>query len=425
MGAETEAKSICVHKLEDLLLDPMFTLFHVQHAQIASRTETRNSLIYHLKCSMTKVRYWNSGTIRDFCTDLVNRFPALNDSFVTLFSELQELTCKILNESSESSSFTPVREEIHTLLHSFMSACSDAFISHTHWFAVEETSTEYQSCKNNAKVRMQQANVVENTVMNFIKIGPKVVVASNSENLGSEDSQSPVISVSESQNENPQPMETSEDDSDSVDSQHSNSPKTIDLVGGVVKREDTDDGLPQFSTPFRNTSNKKTRNRQQKKGGKYVDIYTKCREEESSDLESSDSESSDLSHNSSDLESSDDSTSDTSAEIDSSTESNSVSDTQADDTESDSASESSCSENSGADYSDSDSDSDVDSGTVSDDSDSEPASDGSSTPGSSSPPTGSPTSSDDELRAHLVSLIRKKEKRKKQLKRRRRRKKSR
>ena len=174
MGSNVEAKSICVHKLEDLLLEPMFTIFHVQHSQIAAKTETKNSLIYHLKCSMAKVRHWNSQTVRDFCANLVTRFPALGEAFPHLFGELQELTCKILNDSSESSSYIPVREELHTFIHSFISACSDAFISHTHWFAVEESSTEYQSCKNNAKVRMQQANVVENTVMNFVRRGPRI-----------------------------------------------------------------------------------------------------------------------------------------------------------------------------------------------------------------------------------------------------------
>ena len=248
MGSETEAKSICVHKLEDLLLLPMFTIFHVQHEQIASKTETKNSLIFHLKSSMAKVRHWNSTTVRDFCSNLMTRFPLLNETFLILFSELQELTCKILNQSSESTTYVPIREEVHTYLHSFISACSDAFISHTHWFAVEESSTEYQSCKNNAKVRMQQANVVENTVMNFVKAGPKVL-PDESPSVGS------VSDLEQQGKEVGDDFEdddsfTDEDDLKSVDDFASDdsralASKNIDLVSGVVR-----EGDPQFSTPF-------------------------------------------------------------------------------------------------------------------------------------------------------------------------------
>ncbi len=273
-SASVEAKSICVRKLEDLLLDPMFTIFHVQHAQIASKTETNNSLIYHLKCSMAKVRHWNSTTVRDFCANLVSRFPALGDSFPHLFRELQELTCKILNESSESSSYVPVSEETHTFLHSFISACSDAFIAHTHWFAVEESSTEFQSCKNNAKVRMQQANIVENTVMNFVKAGPKEVEdehflddtslhsAKSGHSQHSQHSQHSRSSRHSRNSRHSRHSRHSRQDIEDLEgfasdtSKQSDLPgkKSIDLVSGSVKDDDggetAKDQGPQFSTPF-------------------------------------------------------------------------------------------------------------------------------------------------------------------------------
>lgn len=257
--SETEAKSICVHKLEDLLLEPMFTIFHVQHKQIASKTETQNSLIYHLKCSMAKVRGWNSTTVRDFCSNLMTRFPSLSEDFLTLFRELQHLTCKILNQSSEASTYVPLKEEVHTYLHSLISACSDAFISHTHWFAVEESSTEYQSCKNNAKVRMQQANVVENTVMNFVKAGPKLLEDARptfneeSPSVGS-------VSVDGDEDDDDFGQEKESDiESDFTDESGDSrtlGKKSIDLVSGAVQEGDVDDGN-QFSTPFADDPKKK------------------------------------------------------------------------------------------------------------------------------------------------------------------------
>lgn len=312
MGSEIEAKSICVHKLEDLLLDPMFTIFQVQHAQIASKTETKNTLIYHLKCSMTKVRTWNSTTVRDFCSNLMTRFPALDESFILLFRELQELTCKILNQSSESSAYSPIREEVHTYLHSFISACSDAFISHIQWFAVEESSTEYQSCKNNAKVRMQQAKVVENTVMNFVRAGPKEVVETVFdrdgpkevvEKVSDKDDQSKGSLDGETSESDPEDDFVSDDSSD--DSSHSRTlgNKSIDLISGAVK--DGEDQGPQFSTPFAKQKKQKSKRFNKVDSESDSDLLLSS----SSDRSSSDSDSSDDSSDDSD-DSSDDSSED-------------------------------------------------------------------------------------------------------------------
>ena len=302
--SETEAKSICVHKLEDLLLEPMFTIFHVQHAQIASKTETQNSLIYHLKCSMAKVRGWNSTTVRDFCSNLMTRFPSLNESFLTLFGELQHLTCRILNQSSEASTYVPLKEEVHTYLHSLISACSDAFISHTHWFAVEESSTEYQSCKNNAKVRMQQANVVENTVMNFVKAGPKNTVM-NFAPIHEESPSVGSLSVDGDQDggdqdgdehrdqDGDQDMDDfgTEEDNESDFTDDSNDSRTlgkksIDLVSGAVQEGDVDG--PQFSTPFADDKKEKKKKKKDSDSENFdsdsdSDAYDSCTTSSSDD----------------------------------------------------------------------------------------------------------------------------------------------
>ena len=283
--SQIEAKSICIHKLEDLLVDPMFTIFHVQHSQIASRTETQNSLLFHFKSSMAKVRNWNMATIKDFCETLMTRFPILGESFERLFLELQELTCKILNETSDSSSYEPVSSETFNYLHSFISACSDAFISNPDWFAVEESSTEYQTCKNNAKARMKQANVVENTVMNFVKVGPKLhddhartssqfpqlppVPDYSSDMDKSEGDSVKSVSVSDkSQGSDKSNKSEKSDNSSSKNSQDSRGSlknKSINMVSGDVQSvdggnnsdDDNSDSGPQFSTPFANIGNNK------------------------------------------------------------------------------------------------------------------------------------------------------------------------
>ena len=79
MSSTVEAKAICIKHLEDILVDPMFTIFHVQHKQIESRTDSDSDLIHHFKNSMSKVKTWNSNVVKDFCSSLPIRFPQLND----------------------------------------------------------------------------------------------------------------------------------------------------------------------------------------------------------------------------------------------------------------------------------------------------------------------------------------------------------
>lgn len=172
MNSDTVAKDMLVMKLEDIILLPVFTIFRIQYNQIACRTESNNSLLFHFKKSMSGVRSWNSTTVRDFCHNLVQKFPSLGEPFRQLFSELLSITCKILGESSDSNSYKILPAETYSHLHSLMSGCSDAFISHPNWFTVDEESTEYQTCINNAKTCMQQAKVVDNTVMDFIQTSP-------------------------------------------------------------------------------------------------------------------------------------------------------------------------------------------------------------------------------------------------------------
>jgi len=172
MSSTVEAKAICIKHLEDILVDPMFTIFHVQHKQIESRTDSDSDLIHHFKNSMSKVKTWNSNVVKDFCSSLPIRFPQLND-LERLFFELQDITCNILNESSISNKYSPVRDEIHHILHAFVSACSDSFIGNIEWFAVDENSPEFQTYKGNAKKTMQQTNMVENVAMAFIKAESK------------------------------------------------------------------------------------------------------------------------------------------------------------------------------------------------------------------------------------------------------------
>jgi len=106
MSSTVEAKAICIKHLEDILVDPMFTIFHVQHKQIESRTDSDSDLIHHFKNSMSKVKTWNSNVVKDFCSSLPIRFPQLND-LERLFFELQDITCNILNESSISNKYSP------------------------------------------------------------------------------------------------------------------------------------------------------------------------------------------------------------------------------------------------------------------------------------------------------------------------------
>lgn len=167
--SDIEAKNIHTKKIEELLVGPIFDIFHVQRAQLAEKTESQNSLLFHFKSSMAKVRTWNASTVKTFVSNLVERFPVLGAEFEAAFEELQQVTCRILNASSEVNTYEPLVASSHTHLHELISACADSFISFPEWFAVDDKSAEYQTCKNNAKVRMGQASVVPNTVMAFIK----------------------------------------------------------------------------------------------------------------------------------------------------------------------------------------------------------------------------------------------------------------
>lgn len=168
-GSDIEAKNIHTKKIEELLVGPIFDIFHVQRAQLAEKTESQNSLLFHFKSSMAKVRTWNASTVKTFVSNLVERFPVLGAEFEAAFEELQQVTCRILNASSEVNTYEPLVASSHTHLHELISACADSFISFPEWFAVDDKSAEYQTCKNNAKVRMGQASVVPNTVTAFIK----------------------------------------------------------------------------------------------------------------------------------------------------------------------------------------------------------------------------------------------------------------
>lgn len=167
--SDLEAKKLHIGRLEEVLVIPMFDIFHVQRAQLAEKTESQNELLFHFKASMAKVRTWNASTIRNFIGGLTTRFPVLGEEFEKTFQELQEVTCRVLNASSSINEYSPVVEPTHTYLHELISACADSFISHPEWFQVSQSSPEYQTVLNNMKVRMAQSAVVPNSVMAFIK----------------------------------------------------------------------------------------------------------------------------------------------------------------------------------------------------------------------------------------------------------------
>ncbi len=242
MGSNVEAKAMCIRHLEDMISDPVYTIFHVQRSQIESRTETDNATLYHFKNSLGKVREWNSSTVKDFCSSLPIRFPVLS-GFDQLFRELQDLMCKILNDSSESSVYSPLPVEVHESLHGILSACSSVFISHPQWFAVREDSAEYTMCKTSAKSRIQQANVVENTVMNFVKSFPKENVSESSGSSASEDSEG---SDDGSVNTKNDPDDSCDSDANREDDENLGVVKVIDMKSGVVESKSA---VGEFSTP--------------------------------------------------------------------------------------------------------------------------------------------------------------------------------
>ena len=167
--ADLEAKKLHTKRLEEMLAAPVFDIFHIQRAQLAEKTESDNSLLFHFKSSMARVRTWNSGTVRNFVGGLIERFPILGDEFENTFQELQQVTCRILNASSNINEYEATNEPSHTYLHELISACADSFISHPEWFKVSPSSPEHQTVLNNMKVRMGQSAVVANAVMAFTK----------------------------------------------------------------------------------------------------------------------------------------------------------------------------------------------------------------------------------------------------------------
>ena len=242
MGSNVEAKSICIRKMEDMISDPVYTIFHVQRKQIANRTETDNATLFHFKNSLGKVKEWNSSTVKDFCSSLPMRFPVL-EGFEQLFNELQNIVCKILNESSDSNVYSIATDEVHHYLHAILSACSEVFISCPQLFAVDEDSTEFTTCKTNAKTRISQMNIVENTIMSFVKSSPKDLggqhTGDDSEgSIGSEES-----GQEESKGESGE--ESEEEESDTNDTV-----RVIDIANGGFEEKSK---IGEFSTPGEKT----------------------------------------------------------------------------------------------------------------------------------------------------------------------------
>lgn len=228
--SDIEAKQIHTKKLEELLLSPIFDIFHVQRAQLEEKTESQNSLLFHFKASMAKVRTWNASTVKTFVDNLVTRFPVLGEEFDTAFEELQQVTCSILNASSNINHYEPVVQPSHTYIHEFISACADAFISFPEWFAVDGKSAEYQTCKNNAKVRMAQCSVVPNTVMTFIKTSRRQTgeeAVATSPTPSEEDANSDMDIFGDNQSTQ----------SDQSDVSSVRGPKKINIKSGVVEEE--------------------------------------------------------------------------------------------------------------------------------------------------------------------------------------------
>lgn len=66
----TDAKIVCSEKVLNAMTYPMFMIFKIQHDQIDSRADSANKTLYHLRQSMTNMKLWNSGVIRDFYENL-------------------------------------------------------------------------------------------------------------------------------------------------------------------------------------------------------------------------------------------------------------------------------------------------------------------------------------------------------------------
>ena len=242
MGSNVEAKSICIRKMEDMISDPVYTIFHVQRKQIANRTETDNATLFHFKNSLGKVKEWNSSTVKDFCSSLPMRFPVL-EGFEQLFNELQNIVCKILNESSDSNVYSIATDEVHHYLHAILSACSEVFISCPQLFAVDEDSTEFTTCKTNAKTRVSQMNIVENTIMSFVKSSPKDLGGQHT----GDDSEGSIESEESGQEES---KGESGEESEEEESDTNDTVRVIDIANGGFEEKSK---IGEFSTPGEKT----------------------------------------------------------------------------------------------------------------------------------------------------------------------------
>jgi hypothetical protein len=188
-SALVDAKALCNDQILDVLNHPMFTIFQIQHDQIADRVDSDNKLLYHFKQSMSKMKEWNSSVVHDFCAKLVKKFPAIKTCEV-LATEMIKLTCKILNESHDAEGrYIPADFAFHDVLHAFIVECSKVFIEHPEWFSHGADSTEYQTCLNNARIAMKNREVVYNATRKYVTLTS--VPASSSSSSSSPSSSAP------------------------------------------------------------------------------------------------------------------------------------------------------------------------------------------------------------------------------------------
>jgi len=169
-SALVDAKALCNDQILDVLNQPMFTIFQIQHDQIADRVDSDNKLLYHFKQSMSKMSEWNSSVVHDFCTKLIKKFPAIRTCEL-LSTEMINVICKIMNEAHDSDGrYVPMKFAFHDVLHSFIVECSKVFIEHPEWFSHGVDSTEYQTCLNNARIAMKNRDVVYNATRKYLTL---------------------------------------------------------------------------------------------------------------------------------------------------------------------------------------------------------------------------------------------------------------
>lgn len=169
-SALVDAKALCNDQILDVLNQPMFTIFQIQHDQIADRVDSDNKLLYHFKQSMSKMSEWNSSVVHDFCTKLMKKFPAIRTCEL-LSTEMISVICKIMNEAHDSDGrYVPMKFAFHDVLHSFIVECSKVFIEHPEWFSHGVDSTEYQTCLNNARIAMKNRDVVYNATRKYVTL---------------------------------------------------------------------------------------------------------------------------------------------------------------------------------------------------------------------------------------------------------------